>query len=276
MSFRDKIGNQFTVTVELDYGKAVGAKRYVEDAVRIDADAFNVAESPLGKLRTSPIAIASELAKAGREPIAHFTCRDRTLLSMHSDLLGAHVLGVHNLLALTGDTAKSGDFPGTGVFSVDVLGLLKVISQLNEGKDHNGRVLPVKTDFFAGGAVDPANPNFERMKKKIDAGARFFQTQPVFDASVGERFLSAAADLGAPVLIGVLPLKSYEMAQRINTIPGMAIPDSVMKRMKEDPTADTGVQIAIEIIEALNPERGIHIMPLGSADAAQEIIKSVK
>jgi homocysteine S-methyltransferase len=235
----------------------------------------NIPEYARVNPRLTPLTIARLLqAESGIEAIVHYCCRDRNLSGMQADLLGAEALGVRNVLIITGDPPKVGDYVRpTGVFDVDAIGLVRVAARLNHGIDASGGRLGPPTGLHLGVGANPASPNLEievrRFREKAAAGAEFAMTQPVFDAAALERFLRETADTCLPVLVGILPLYSYRNAEFLhNEVPGMTIPEPVRRRMERASTAaaaqELGVRIAREVLAEVRHfpgVRGAYIMP---------------
>ena len=212
--------------------------------------------------------------ETGIEPLLHYTCRDRNLLGMQSDLLGIHAHGIRNLLIITGDPPKLGDYPdATAVFDVDSIGLTHVVSALNKGIDIAGKRMDGATDFLIGVGANPGAVNLElelsRFEAKVKAGAEFAITQPVFDVSLLENFLARTAYLGIPVIAGVWPLMSLRNAEFMrNEVPGAWVPDEIMERMRQaqeqgpEAAREEGVRIARETLQGVkNLVRGVQLSP---------------
>ena len=246
----------------------------LEGLGRAGVDAMNIPDGPRATARMNPIHIASQLNRYPEqiELIVHFTCRDRNLLGLQADLLGAHSLGLRNVLAVTGDPPKLGDYPdATAVYDVDGIGLVAIIDRLNHGEDVGGRPLGEPTGFLIGVGVNPGAVNLDeevkRLWAKIENGAEYVFTQPVFELDYLDRFLLRAGKLPIPLLAGYYPLYSYRNAEFLHSeVPGMTVPEQVRRRMKEagsGPGAqDTGVQIAREALEAIcDRVQGAYIMP---------------
>lgn len=237
-------------------------------------DAMNIPDGPRASARMNPGAAAAALARdcPDIELIVHYVCRDRNLLGIQADLLGAHCLGLRNILAVTGDPPKLGDYPdATAVYDVDAIGLVAIIKRLNCGVDLAGNPLGSSTRFLVGvganpGALDP-DEEVRRLWAKIGSGAEYVFTQPVYDPRILERFLDRAGKLPIPLLAGLYPLYSHRNAEFLHSeVPGMTIPDDVRMRMKEagsGPRAqDTGVEIAREALaEVKGRVQGAYIMP---------------
>jgi homocysteine S-methyltransferase len=221
----------------------------------------------------------------GIETILHVCGRDRNLLGQVAHLLGAHAFGIRNLVIITGDPPKLGDFPdATSVYDLDSIGILKLVSGLNRGIDPGGKPLGAATSFLCATGAEPAAINYDRelrrLKLKAVAGAELVMTQPVYDRVVLERFLDDAAPLGLPVLVGLLPLASYRNAEFLhNEVPGMQVPESIRERMRKAGTGKAarqeGVNIARELLEAVRPRvSGAYIMPpLERYELALEVIQ---
>jgi len=218
----------------------------------------------------------------------HFTTRDRNLMALESELLGAHALGVRNILALTGDPPRIGDYPdATAVFDVDSIGLTNVVSRLNRGIDIGGQPIGQPTAFHIGVAANPSAFNLERevsrFRYKVEAGAEFAITQPVFEVHDLASFLERIADVRIPILAGIMPLGSLRHAEYMaNEVPGVTVPEAVIERMR---TADAagraateGIAIAQEVVAAIRSMvQGIQITTAGGAiDAAIEVIETVE
>ncbi|MGC8778361.1 MAG: bifunctional homocysteine S-methyltransferase/methylenetetrahydrofolate reductase [Candidatus Caldatribacteriaceae bacterium] len=284
-----KLGKQFVVTVEINPPKGVDLTR-VREGVRAlqeaRVDAVNISDSPMARVRISPIALAHILKEElGVESIVHFTCRDRNFISLQSELLGAAALGVQNILALTGDPPSVGDHPfARPVFDVNSEGLVQILARLNQGTDFAGNPLGQATRFTIGVALNPGaidlQAEMERLKKKIDYGAHFILTQPIYDPEALERFLTRFPGNLPPVLGGILPLRSARHAEFLHhEVPGIAIPEHFRRRMAQakDPKAE-GITIACEIVAQIkNLVSGIYLMPpFEKYDMAIAIIKSFR
>lgn len=267
-----KLANgQFTLTVELDPPKSADASKTIAEAQQLKdrIDAVNIADCPMANLRMSPIALSHVIqADVGLETIFHLTCRDRNIIGLQAELLGAAALGVHNILALTGDHPQQGDHPqAKAVFETDSTGLIELSAKLNNGRDTMGNELDKGTSFFIGTAVNPGaddlDKELEKLSAKIAAGARFVQTQPVYDLEIAKRFMEKVKDLPIYVLMGVLPLKSHKMALYLHEkVPGITIPQLIMDRMAAGGKA-AGLEIAAELVRGTkNIAHGVHIMPL--------------
>jgi homocysteine S-methyltransferase len=287
----------FVTSVEIVPPRGIDTAKLVADAGtlhRAGVDAINVPDGPRAQSRMGAIATALLLEqRVGIEAVTHYACRDRNLLGMLSDLLGAAALGLHNLLLITGDPPKMGPYPdATAVFDVDAIGLTNLVANLNRGLDPGGNAIGAPTRFVVGvgvnpAAVDPAHER-ERFRYKVEAGAEYAITQPVFDAAQLERFLEAVdRDLGAdrpPVVAGIWPLVSARNAEFLaNEVPGVTVPDAVLERMrranavsKEHAVAE-GIAIAREMLERVRPAvQGVQVSaPFGRAELALQVLADV-
>jgi methionine synthase I (cobalamin-dependent)/5,10-methylenetetrahydrofolate reductase len=269
----------FVVSVELVPPRGHRAEFLVEQARQLrihGVDLVNVPDGPRASGRMSALATAHLLQQVGLETVLHYTCRDRNLLGMQSDLLGAHAMGLRNLLIVTGDPPRIGDYPdATAVFDVDSIGLTNVVSRLNRGLDIGGQAIGPPTAFHIGVAANPAavDPDQEirRFRYKVEAGAEFAVTQPVFDVADFQRFLDRVADVRIPVLAGVTPLESLRHADFLaNEVPGVRVPDAVLERMRaadaRGQAATEGLAIAREVVAAVRPlAQGIQISTIGGS-----------
>jgi len=230
----------------------------------------------------SPIALSHIIQeKIAMETIFHITCRDRNLIGLQAELLGACMLGVENILTLTGDPPEMGYHKmATGVYDVDSTGLVKMINNLNNGFDYIGDKLQNHTNFFIGVAVNPTAEDLEKeikkFKEKVVFGANFVQTQPIFDIERLNDFLKLSADIKIPKLIGIMPLKSYKMVQYLNNnLPGIVVPPHIKERMRGK-TADEGIKIARELIAEIKKIKevsGIHIFPLRDMNVVSRLLE---
>jgi len=280
MNFREKLSlKKFIITVELDPPKSIDSNKILKEVsgerFKKLVDAINVTDCPMARLRMSPIALSHIIQeKLSLETIFHITCRDRNLLGLQAELLGASMLGVENILALTGDPPDMGFHTmATGVYDVDSVGLVKMANNLNQGFDYTGDKLNDHTDFFIGAAVNPTavdlNKEVNKIRKKVSFGAHFIQTQPIFDLEKLENFLHLTSDINIPKIIGIMPLKSFKMVQYLEkNLPGIFIPQDLKERMREK-SVDEGVKIARELINGIRKFdgiSGIHVFPLKNMD----------
>ncbi|MDO8535529.1 MAG: methylenetetrahydrofolate reductase [Candidatus Omnitrophota bacterium] len=274
MSFCEKIrSGKFIVTSEIGPPKGIDTSEILADAdlIKGKVDAINVTDLQSSIMRLGSIAVCHLLKKRGIEPIMQITCRDRNRLALQSDLLSAAVLGIENVLVLTGDYTTAGDHPeAKPVFDLGSIELLDVIKGLQAGSDMKGNMLKGTPKFCVGAVVnpgaDPLEPEIIKMEKKIDAGALFFQTQAVYDIELFKRFLEASKHLKTTILAGIVLLKSAGMARYMNkNVAGIFVPDALIKEMENasDKSAKS-IEIAARLIKELKPLcQGVHIMPIG-------------
>lgn len=290
-SFLDGWGKEMVVTVELDPPKGLDCGRILAGSRALKeagADAINLAENPLARVRMGNLALASLIRReVGIEVIAHITCRDRNLIGLQSDLMGASLLGVSSILAVTGDPASLGEEAGaSSVFDLNSFTLIKLLSNLNRGVNALGNPIGAGTGFTIGAAFNPNTQKMEvqvaRLAKKVENGACFAQTQPIYDLERFEQMMEQTAHLGIPVLPGVLPLVSGRNAEFLhNEVPGITIPDSIRERMAGkvgEEGVKEGLAIAREFIEAaLGKVGGFYLIPpFGKYEIAVELVKFIK
>jgi len=274
MTFCEKLRQgKFVVTSEIGPPKGIDLKETLEDAelIRSRVDAINVTDLQSSVLRIGSLAVSTLLKKRGIEPIFQMTCRDRNRLALQSDLLSASALGIENILLLTGDYPTLGDHPeAKPVFDIGSVQLIQVAKTLRDGKDMKGNALKGAPNFYIGAVVnpgaDPLEPEIIKMEMKVAAGAQFFQTQAVYDVGLFKRFLDSSRHIKAPVLAGIVLLKSAGMARYMNkNVAGVFVPDSLIAEMEtaKDKSAKS-IEIAARLIKELKPLcRGIHVMPIG-------------
>lgn len=273
--------HEFTITVELDPPKSASPLKTQKEAIHLIgyADAVNIADCPMAKLRMSPIALSHIVQMDYHlETIFHLTCRDRNLIGLQAELLGASALGVHNILTLTGDPPAIGDNPtARPVFEADSTGLIRIAKTLNEGIDMAGNPLDQPTRFYIGTTGNPGaddlDAEFQRLAAKKAAGAEFVQTQPIYDIQRAEAYLAGAREIGLPILFGILPLKSYKMALYLHEkVPGISIPSRLQAIMEKGGRED-GIAIAADLVRGLKElhAAGAHLMPIHDIPAVAEI-----
>ena len=284
--FERKLGKSFVVTVEIspprgvDYGASLAAAKMLEAA---GVDGVDIGENPNARLRMSGSALAHLIMRETTlATILHMTCRDRNLLALQSELLGAGALGVTAVLALTGEPSNVGDFPkATSVFDVTSVGLTKIANALNHGKDLAGNDIGSATRFRIGAVVNPLASDLEselrRYREKVDAGADFAMTQPTFDVSTLQPFLERNEQLGIPLIVGVLPLRSHGDAEFLhNEVPGMTVPEAVRERLrKAKDEAAEGKSIATELLVELGSAPGVagaYVVSRDNYELAAEVI----
>ncbi len=285
---------RFVVSVEISSPPGTDPSRALAAARRLLAsglvDVVNVADGPRATARLSNLALCAGLERPADggtsvETMLHVCCRDRNLLGLIAHLLGAHALGLRNLVIITGDPPKMGDYPfATPVYDLDSIGLLRVARELNRGLDPGGKELAGQTSFLLATGVDPGAIDYDRelrrLEEKKDAGAELVMTQPVYDPRVIERFLDDTRSLGLPVMVGLLPLASHRNAEFLhNEVPGMRIPDATRARMAavgSGPAARAeGVRIAREaLVSVRHRVAGAYVMPpFDRIDAALELLR---
>jgi len=271
-----KLREKFVVSVEIDPPRGINTQKVMEGARLIahrGVDCINIADSPLARIRMSAMALAYQIHNhfPRVEIILHFTTRDRNLMGLQSDLLGAHALGLRNILCLTGDPPSVGDYPNaTAVFDTDAMGLMRIVHRMNQGTDLAGTSIGAATNFAIGCGVNPTAEDmdleFERVKKKLDAGPQFVMTQPVYELECWQRFVERLSGLTKiPILIGILPLQSYRHAEFLhNEVPGIHVPEWIRGRMHEagNEGQKVGVELARELLsECKSLASGVYLMP---------------
>jgi homocysteine S-methyltransferase len=287
-NFRENLGKRFQISVEIDPPRSHDPGPFIRHAQELKAagvDLINVADSPLARARMSALAMAHLIRRdAGIDVLLHMSCRDRNAIALQSELLGAHTLGVLNILAVTGDPAAVGDYPmAHDIFELDSIRLTHMMSQLNEGKDLTGRDLEEPTQFTIGVAANPTAPDMkieeDRFRRKIDAGAMFAFTQPLFERETLDRFMDRVSGYREiPVFVGIMPLRSSKHAEFIhNEIPDMHIPAKIREKMQKSGTdgAKVGIEIAQEfLLEICSFAQGVYLMPpFNKFNMAVEVIK---
>jgi len=286
-TLREKLAaGEFVVSVELDPPRGLNPRKAIEGAAHLKAlgaDCINIGDSPMARVRMSAIALAVLIEqRVGIEPIIHFTSRDRNLMAIQSDVLGAHALGIRNIIALTGDPPSSGDYArATGVWDVDSIGLIRILKMLNAGTDWTGNSIGKGTDFFVACAANPTADNVDlevdRVRRKIDAGADVLMTQQVYSAETLRGFLERLGPIDVPVLVGIMPLQSHRHAEFIhNELPGVFVPHDVRERMRaagENGTAE-GIAQASELLEQCRPfVNGTYLVPsFGRYEVVGELV----
>jgi methionine synthase / methylenetetrahydrofolate reductase (NADH) len=283
---------QFVVGVELAPPRGFQTDQIVERAKRLKAqrvDVINIPDGLRAGARLSALSLAVLIEQqAGIETILHYSCRDRNLLGIQSDLLGAHAMGLRNLLLITGDPGRVGDYPdATAVFDVDSIGLTNVVSRLNHGCDVGGQTIGAATRFHVGVSVNPAASNMDqelrRFDYKVEAGAEFVLTRPVFDVKAFEMFLKRIEHAHLPVVAGLFPFESARNAEFMaNEVPGVRVPDALLERMRRterpEAAAEEGITIAREIAgELLGSVQGVQVSTQsGDIDAALGVIDGLR
>jgi homocysteine S-methyltransferase len=284
-----KLGKRFLKCVEVDPPKGLNPEKALDGARLLKAagvDAINVADSPMARVRMSAMTLCYLIQhEVGVETIIHFTTRDRSLMGLQSELLGAHAAGIRNILALTGDPPSLGNYANSSaVFDVDSIGLVRIIRQMNEGADFSGASIGRAANFTIACAVDPTKPDLEdearRLRKKIEAGADFVMTQPIFDVEIWKNFLGiyGAEKLPVPVMVGILPLQSSKHAEFLhNEVPGITLTDRArnVMRMAGANGRKEGVRMAQDLLQQLVPHaEGVYLMPsFGRYEVAAEVLE---
>lgn len=276
---------RFVVTSEVGPPKGVNIDKYLDEAepLRQRVTAFNVTDLQSAVMRFGSLATCRLLIERKMEPVLQMTCRDRNRLALQSDLLSAYGLAVQNVLCLTGDHQKLGDHPeAKGVFDLDSVQLLSAAKTLQQGKDMAGHDLDGAPEFFLGAVVTPEAEPLElqiiKMKKKIEAGAQFFQTQAIYDTEKFKGFISHVSDFNVPILAGLVILKSVGMARFMNAnVAGVNVPEELIEELKKDKektkSGQTGIEIAVRTIKEIRDYcQGVHLMPLGWDDKVPAIL----
>jgi methylenetetrahydrofolate reductase (NADPH) len=277
---------KFVITCEIGPPKGTDTTEVKEsiEVLRDKVIAANVTDQQGAVMRLGSMATSYLIKQAGLDPIYQATCRDRNRIALQSDLLSAWMLGIENVLCLTGDLPTLGDHPqAKGVFDLDSVQLLQIVSKLNSGFDMVGNALKGKTDFFAGAVVNPGmegatlEMQIMKMEKKIKAGAKFFQTQGIYEPDKFAKFMKRVEGFGVPVLAGIIPLKSAGMAKYMNkNIAGVFVPEELINRMaKAEDKAKTGIEMAGTLIKDLKDIcQGVHIMAIGWEKKVPQIIEA--
>ena len=289
-TFLDDWGRRPIVTVELGPPKGLDCSKVMQGAAALakaGVDAISLTENPLARIRMGNIALASQIQQqADIEVVIHITGRDRNLIGLHSELMGAHLLGIRNVLAITGDpVAVGGEAGASSVFDLNSVGILQLLSALNKGTTLLGAELGTTTQMLAGAAFNPnvadMSGQIRRMEKKVAAGARFVETQPVYSAEVMLEMLERLVPLQVPVLVGLMPLVSERNAEFLhNEVPGISLPDEVRRRMvgTSGPTGvEAGMTIARELVDAGRQVAGGFTLmpPFGKVELALELLSYI-
>lgn len=289
MSFRQALeSGKFVVTAELGPGKGTDVDHLLKDAeiVKDRVDAMNVTDLQSSVMRLGSMAVCHMLTDMGIDPIYQVTCRDRNRLALQSDLLSGWALGIRNVLALTGDHPSLGDHPtAKPVFDLDSVTLLDVLATLNGGHDMVGNELQGKPDFCCGAVVNPGADNeaamdlqIMKMEKKVEAGAKFFQTQAVYDLESFEKFMKRVEGLNTKVLGGIILLKSVGMARFMNkNIAGVFVPEPLIQELKgAEDKGQASIDIAVRLVKGMKDLcQGVHIMAMGWESKIPPILDEV-
>jgi homocysteine S-methyltransferase len=290
-TLRQKLAaGEFVVSVELDPPRGLNPRKAIEGAAHLKAlgaDCINIGDSPMARVRMSAIALAVLIEqRVGIETIIHFTSRDRNLMAIQSDLLGAHALGIRNVIALTGDPPSGGDYArATGVWDVDSIGFIRILKMLNKGTDWAGNSIGKGTDFFVACAANPTADDvdleIDRVRRKIEAGADVLMTQQIYSAEILASFLERLGPIEIPLLVGIMPLQSHRHTEFIhNELAGVFVPEDVRERMRlagENGVAE-GIAQARELLEACRPlVQGTYLVPsFGRYEVVGELVTLAK
>ena len=286
---------RFVVSVEIDPPRSVNIERTLQSAQLIreaGADLVNISDSAMARVRMGAMAVGFAIQRdLGLESLIHFTTRDRNLMALESELLGAHALGIRDILALTGDPPSVGDYPGgTGIWDIDSVGLIGILVRLNRGEDQAGRPIGAPAGFTIACALDPTaadlDREIERLASKMEAGAHLIMTQPIYAAAQWQRFMERASArwgdrLPLPVLLGVLPLHTSRHAEFLHhEVPGITIPDEVRSAMAAagERGMEVGLEAALELLREMRPlVQGTYVMPsFGRYEQSAELVRRVR
>lgn len=280
---------EFVVSVEIDPPRGHNPHKCLDGARMLreaGVEFINVADSPMARVRMGALAMCSLIQReTGLETIIHFTTRDRSLMGLQSDLLGAHALNVRNVLTLKGDPPALGSYPGTsGVFDVDTLGLVKIVAGMNQGKDTSGHDIGLPTTFNIGVPLNHNSPDvdfeIEKFRLRVEAGARFAMTQIAYDVEGLRDFLRRLGPSPIPIILGILPLQSFRQAEfLLNEVPGIAPTEEALDRMKAagPDGRKEGVRMARELLrEVRDLINGVYVMPsFGRYEVAVEVMEAL-
>ena len=289
-----KLGHEFVVSVELDPPRGLNPAKQLAGArlmKECGVEFVNIADSPMARVRMSALSLCFLIqTQVGIESILHFTTRDRNLMGLQSDLLGAHALGVRNIIALTGDPPSLGDYPNaTAVYDIDSIGLARVLRLMNEGVDAANAPIGMRASFTIAVAADPTRQDLpqeaDRLQRKLAAGAHFIMTQPVYDMATWRAFAdiyqARHGAFGVPVVLGLMPLQSSRHAEFLhNEVPGIRLTDTARERMRQAGSRGRGegVKMAQELLlEARDEVHGVYIMPsFHRYEVAAEVLEVVR
>jgi methylenetetrahydrofolate reductase (NADH) len=287
MTLREKLQKgKFVVTAEIGPPKGIDVHEFNQtaDLLKNRVDAVNCTDQQSAVMRLGSLAACHLLKQKGIEPVLQMTCRDRNRIALQSDLLSAYVMGIENVLCLTGDYVTFGDHPDAKpVFDLDSVSLLHTARQLEHGKDLAGKELKGAPKFFLGASVepcaDPVEPQLIKMERKVNAGARFFQTQAVYEPKAFESFMKEAKKFGVPVLVGIVVLRSATMARFMNkNVAGIYIPDELINELdKAENKLQKGIEIAARLINDMKGMcQGVHIMAIGLESKIPAILDAAR
>ena len=288
MSFRDIVeSGKFVVTGEIGPPKGTDIKEVLHhiELLKGKIDVANVTDNQAAVMRISSLAGCQLCLQGGLEPVLQMTCRDRNRIGLQADLLGASVLGIKTVLCLTGDHVSAGDHKqAKSVFDIESVQLLKIVNGMNNGVDMSGNELQGATDLYPGAVVTPEavplEPQLVKFEKKVEAGAKFFQTQAIYNMDKFKDFMKYARQFPVKILAGIVVLKSAGMANFMNkNVPGIMVPQELIDEIKaaeKGKALDTGMNIAARHIKQLKDENicdGVHIMAIGMEDKVPEIME---
>ncbi|HSA62951.1 MAG TPA: methylenetetrahydrofolate reductase [Nitrospiraceae bacterium] len=273
----------FAVTVEYNPPKGTNIASVLDNAKQLvgRVHGVNVTDNTAAVVRAGSLPVCRLLYELGHDPVMQLTCRDRNRIAMQSDLMGAHMLGIRNILCLTGDYPTVGDHKeAKPVYDLDSVQVMQLVQGLNNGLDMAGNKLDGATDFTIGAAVtpeaDPLGPMLAKFEVKVKAGAQFFQTQAIYDPEQFATFMKAVRPFKVKVLAGILVLRNYKMAEFMNAnIPGVSVPQDMIDELKSAgaKAEDVGVEIAVRTIKAVRPYcDGVHIMAIKATHRLSDII----
>jgi 5,10-methylenetetrahydrofolate reductase len=274
---------QFAVTIEYNPPKGTNISAVLDNAKQLigRVHGVNVTDNTAAVVRAGSLPVCRLLYELGHDPVMQVTCRDRNRIAIQSDLLGAHMLGIRNILCLTGDYPTVGDHKeAKPVYDLDSVQVMQVVQGLNNGRDMVGNKLDGSTAFTIGAAVtpeaDPIGPMLAKFEVKVKAGAQFFQTQAIYNPERFASFMQAVRPFKVKVLAGILVLRNHKMAEFMNAnIPGVLVPKEMIEELKAagDRSEDAGVEIAVRTIKAVRPYcHGVHIMAIKATHRLADII----
>lgn len=288
MNFKETLASgKFTVTAEIGPPKGTDIAEMMHhiELLKGKIEAANITDNQSAVMRINSLSVCKIAIDNGLEPILQMTCRDRNRIGLQSDLLGASILGIHNVLCMTGDHVSAGDHKqAKPVYDIESVQLLRVVDGLNHGKDMMGNELKGATSFFQGAVVtpeaNPVEPQLMKFEKKVNAGANFFQTQAIYDIEKFKEFMKFARKFPVKILAGFVVLKSAGMANFLNNfVPGINVPQNLIDELKaagKEKALDTGMNITARHIKQLKDEKicdGVHIMAIGMEDKVPVIME---
>ncbi|HEY9165221.1 MAG TPA: bifunctional homocysteine S-methyltransferase/methylenetetrahydrofolate reductase [Candidatus Kryptonia bacterium] len=270
----EKIGKKFVATVELDIPRGLDISSVIEGArfcKENGIDAVHITDGARARIRMSPLVISHRVqTETGIEAITHLTTRDRNMIGLQADLLGAHALNLRNILVITGDPAKIGDLPqAKSVFDIDSIGLIKIVKSMNCGRDSMGNPIGESTSFMIACAANPSADDFayeiDKLAQKVESGADVIVTQPIYEMETFTKFMKAVEPMHTPVILGVLPLRSFKHAEFLHhEIPGISIPARIREKMRSsgEKATETGIEISADILrEVKKSVAGAYLLP---------------